>query len=94
MQLGVPTQRPYVEFPDGLSQFVARSRKHNFLSGKSDAAKIPATALAEEFSKEHLRVTFQSKFFSEIADVDGVFWGQQYTIPWKLRKRQLRPTYR
>ena len=87
MQLGVPAQQPYVAFPDDFDQFVARSRKHNFLSGKSDASNIPSTALAEEFSKEHLRVAFQSRFFSEIADVDGVFWGHQHTYPVEIKEK-------
>ncbi len=87
MQLGIPVQQPYVAFPDDLGQFVTRSRKFNFLRGKSDASNIPVTALAEEFSKEHLRVAFQSKFFSEIADVDGVFWGHQHTYPVEIKEK-------
>lgn len=87
VQLGVPIQQPYVAFPDELGHFVTRSRKHNFLTGKSDALKIPFSALSEEFSKEHLRVAFQSKFFSEIADVDGVFWGHQHTYPVEIKEK-------
>ena len=87
MQLGVPSQQPYIAFPNDFRDFVARSRKHNFLTGKSDISNVPSTALAEEFSKEHLRVAFQSRFFSEIADVDGVFWGHQHTYPVEIKEK-------
>src|ERR1700741_2820778 len=69
MQLGVPARQPYVSFPDHLGQFVARPRRYNFLTSRTDTSGIHADALDEEFSKEHLRVAFQTKFFSEIADV-------------------------
>jgi hypothetical protein len=87
MQLGVPGQHPYVAFPDDLDQFVTRPRKHNFQTGKSDPSSIPTFALAEEFSKQHLRVAFQAKYFSEIAGVDGVFWGQQHTYPVEIKEK-------
>jgi len=87
VQLGVPIQKSYLTFPDSLKQFVARSKKHMLLRGKSDTSKIPLTALSEEFSKEHLRIAFLSKFFSEIADVGGVFLGRQHTYSVEIKEK-------
>jgi hypothetical protein len=49
--------------------------------------EIPAVALAEEFSKEHLRVAFNNPFMAEVSDVDGIFWGQRFTYPLEIKEK-------
>ena len=87
-QLGLPTEQPYKEFPGCLSDdFRKRSRNYNFLRYESDVSSIPQNALQEEFSKESIRVSFQSLFMAEVSDVDGIFWGQQYTYPLEIKEK-------
>jgi hypothetical protein len=86
-QLGIPTQDTYHEFPNNIGNFSSRSRKYNFLQYKSNSALIPEEAVPEEFSKEHIRVSFQNKYMSEMSDIDGIFWGQQYTYPIEIKEK-------
>jgi hypothetical protein len=81
MQLGLPTAQPYQTFPASLPEFTLRTRRWNFLANATDARSIPNSAVPEEFSKEHLRVSFQTHFMQEMSDLDGIFWGQQHTYP-------------
>lgn len=87
VQLGVPTQQPYVAFPFVLRGFNARPRNYNFLRYNTDISRIPPAAVPEEFSKEHLRVCFQSAFLSELSDIDGILWGSQYTYPIEIKEK-------
>lgn len=87
VQLGVPTQQPYTLFPQSVIGFNRRRRHYNFLTNNSDVAAIPAAAVPEEFSKEHLRVTFRTLFMAEISDVDGILWGNQYTYPIEIKEK-------
>jgi len=32
-------------------------------------------------------VTFQSRLLCEISDVDGIFWGQQFTYPLEIKEK-------
>lgn len=88
-QLGIPTQDTYNEFPELLtgSNFQQRSRRYNFLRNKSESSLIPNHAIPEEFTKEHVRITFQDKFMSEMSDIDGILWGQQYTYPLEIKEK-------
>jgi hypothetical protein len=67
--------------------FRARDRSYNFLRYTTDTSSIPDESVADEFSKENLRVAFQSRFMSEISDVDGIFWGQQITYPLEIKEK-------
>jgi hypothetical protein len=87
IQLGLPTQQQYVSFPGSMPQFRVRPKPYNFLRYKTDTTLIQDTDVPEEFSKEHLRVTFQSKYFAETSDIDGIFWGQQYTYPLEIKEK-------
>lgn len=87
VQLGLPVQQPYQEFPSSIQGFSQRAKKYQFLKYTSDVTSIPAESLAEEFSKEHLRVAFQDKYMSEMADVDGIFWGNQFTYPVEIKEK-------
>src|SRR5262249_25080648 len=87
VQLGLPTQQNYTEFPGNLIGFRQRVRNYKFLRYNTDSTKIPPVSIPEEFSKENLRVTFQNHFMSEIADVDGVFWGNQHTYPIEIKEK-------
>lgn len=86
-QLGIPQKDGYHEFPSGLEGFNQRERNYNFLRYDSDVADIPSKFIDEEFTKEHLRVSFQNIFFCEMSDIDGVFWGQQYTYPIEIKEK-------
>jgi len=34
-----------------------------------------------------LRVSFQKDFFSELSDIDGIFWGQYHTYPLEIKEK-------
>lgn len=87
IQLGLPVEQPYLGFPDSIPNFRSRTRAYNFLRYHTDSTVIPDEPLPEEFSKEHLRVTFQGQFMSEMSDVDGIFWGQQLTYPLEIKEK-------
>lgn len=88
VQLGLPVQQAYQPFPENIHGFQERARRYNFLRYHLDVSSIPQiSSLPEEFSKEHLRVTFQNKFMSEMSDVDGIFWGNQYTYPVEIKEK-------
>lgn len=87
VQLGLPEEQSYNTFPEGIEGFTSRVRRHNFLSNEADVSLIPEFAVPEEFSKENLRVAFHTRFFAEISDVDGVFWGQQHTYPLEIKEK-------
>lgn len=87
VQLGLPTEQPYKPFPDSIIDFSLRSRRYNFLQYETDTEQIPDQSVAEEFSKENIRVIFQSRFMSQISDLDGIFWGQQYTYPLEIKEK-------
>jgi len=87
-QLGLPTAQPYREFPESVGElFTARNKRYNFLRYHADADSIPQTAVAEEFTKENLRVVFQNAFKCQISDVDGILWGQQHTYPLEIKEK-------
>lgn len=87
-QLGLPVDEPYQQFPDCLAgRFRRRDRRYNFLRYNTDTSCIPDDAVAEEYSKENLRIAFQSQFLCQISDVDGIFWGQQYTYPLEIKEK-------
>ena len=86
-QLGIPTPQPYTPLLGTIQGFTPRIRKHNFLTYKTNASGIPSSSLAEEFTKEHIRVVFRTRYLAEISDIDGIFWGQQYTYPIEIKEK-------
>jgi hypothetical protein len=86
-QLGLPTQQQYQKFPGVLYGFNRRIKRYNFLRYDADSSLIPEQKLSEEFSKEHLRITFQNSYFSEMSDIDGILWGNQYTYPLEIKEK-------
>ncbi len=88
VELGLPTEQIYLPFPDSLATFFRnREKAYKFLRHKTGTTSIPDLAVPEEFSKEHLRITFQSRFFAEISDIDGIFWGEQFTYPIEIKEK-------
>ncbi|KMY44033.1 hypothetical protein AC622_07020 [Bacillus sp. FJAT-27916] len=87
IQLGLPTQQNYIDFPNNINGFIERTRNYSFLRYNTDVSPIPSHAIPEEFTKEHLRVTFQSKYMQEISDVDGILWGNQFTYPIEIKEK-------
>ena len=88
VQLGTPSDSEYGKLQDALSSYLrVRTRKYNFLSYKTDVSSIPSQHVTEEFLKEHLRVSFQSAFMAEVSDIDGIFWGSQYTYPLEIKEK-------
>jgi len=87
IQLGLPTQQNYQDFPTCLTEFNSRQRNYNFLRYDTDVSPIPQNSIPETFSKEHLRVAFQNKFLSEISDLDGIIWGRQFTYPIEIKEK-------
>jgi len=87
VQLGVPTQQPYMPFPQSITGFNTRTQAYNFLRYNSNVTTIPSAAVPEEFSKEHLRVAFRTRFLAEISDIDGILWGNQNTYPIEIKEK-------
>ncbi len=86
-QLGIPLATPYTPLLTTVKSFSGRGRRYNFLKYKTDSSIIPHESIPEEFTKEHLRVSFQNKFMCEMSDIDGVIWGQQYTYPIEIKEK-------
>lgn len=86
-QLGIPVSPNYAELSSRVSNFSSRTRNYNFLRYQTDSLIIPKASLADEFTKEHLRVSFQNKYMCEMSDIDGIFWGQQYTYPLEIKEK-------
>ena len=53
----------------------------------SDVSSIPAPSMAGEFTKELLRVSFQTLYMAEVSDIDGILWGQQHTYPLEIKEK-------
>lgn len=88
IQLGLPSAQEYVPFPQSVETlFSPRTRRHKFLRYKTDPSAVPSSAIAEEFSKENLRVAFQTAFMTETSDVDGILWGQRHTYPLEIKEK-------
>ena len=87
-QLGLPSDQPYSPFPACLAgMFRERTHRYNFLRYHTETEAIPTAAVAEEFSKESIRVAFQNRYMAEMSDVDGIFWGQQFTYPLEIKEK-------
>ena len=88
VQLGVPSLGSYVPLNSVLSNYlVARKGKYNFLRSKTSTTSIPSNRVAEEFSRENLRVSIQTPNKTEMSDVDGILWGQQYSYPIEIKEK-------
>lgn len=87
VQLGLPTEQRFNSFPFVIEGFNKRERNYNFLRYNTDISEVSEEAIPEEFLKEHLRVAFQSYYMSEVSDIDGIFWGQQYTYPIEIKEK-------
>jgi len=87
IQLGLPSRENYYRFPEHLNGFNERTRRYNFLRYHTDISEVPINSIPEEFSKENLRVSFQSVYFSEISDIDGIFYGQRFTYPLEIKEK-------
>jgi hypothetical protein len=86
-QLGIPSSDSYHEFPDHFKSYGFRPKPYNFLRYASDSSQIPASAIPEQFSKEHIRIAFQNRIMCEMSDIDAIFWGQQYTYPIEIKEK-------
>lgn len=86
-ELGLPDVQPYLDFPQSLTGFNLRNRAYNFERYNTDSTIIPENAVPEEFSKESLRVCFNTHFYTEPSDVDGLFWGREKTYPIEIKEK-------
>jgi len=86
-ELGLPEIQPYMPFPDSLQGFNPRRRPYKYERFHADTSNIPEHAVPEEFSKESLRVAFNSPFYAEPSDVDGLFWGREKTYPIEIKEK-------
>lgn len=86
-QLGLPYDVPYAPFPQSLSGFQRRPRRYTFLRHTTNVASVPAEAIPEEFTKEHLRISFHTHFLAEISDIDGILWGRSLTYPLEIKEK-------
>jgi hypothetical protein len=86
-QLGIPVISPYTPLIPTITNFSFRKGRYNFLRYRTDTSQIPLAALPEEFTKENLRVNFQNQFMSEMSDIDGILWGEQFTYPIEIKEK-------
>ncbi|MFH1683616.1 MAG: hypothetical protein ABIA67_01905 [Candidatus Margulisiibacteriota bacterium] len=94
VQLGLPTSKGFTKFPPSIPEFNPRSRRYNFLTHRTKVTSIPDNAVPDEFSKEHMRVSFRNQFMAETSDVDGVFWGQRIAYPIEIKEKTPAPDRR
>jgi hypothetical protein len=87
IELGLPAEQIYFDFPEELKNFSRRDRPYNFLRYKSVISNIPIDAIPEEFTKENIRCSFQHYFMSEVSDIDGILWGKQFTYPLEIKEK-------
>jgi len=87
VQLGVPSNASYQMFPFVLEGFRTRTRRHAFLRYSTDLSSMQSVHVPDQFSKEHLRVTFQNHYTCEPSDIDGILWGQQNTYPIEIKEK-------
>lgn len=88
VQLGTPADTAFCPLTEAISPYLEkRKRPYNFLTYHTDISSIPDATVPEEFAKEHLRVSLQSVFSSEISDIDGIFWGNQFTYPLEIKEK-------
>lgn len=89
VQLGLPVQQQYQPLVQALIPlgFSTRQRNYNFLRYHTNTALISDDAIPEEYSKEHLRVAFNTPYQVEVSDIDGIFWGQQHTYPVEIKEK-------
>lgn len=92
IQLALPNAQQYRPLTDVIQGFTTRTRRYNFLSHNSDLAMLPDARVPEEFSKENLRITLQNRFYSEISDIDGLFWGERHTYPVEIKEKTPAPS--
>jgi hypothetical protein len=94
VQLGLPSEQPYQPLIQALEpmNFTVRVRNYNYLRYHTDTSSIPDDAIPEEFSKEHLRVAFNTHYIVEPSDIDGIFWGQQHTYPIEIKEKTPAPS--
>jgi len=87
MQLGIPITKPFMPLDRTINSFLPRAKKHGFLRYKTKANQIPAVSIPEEFTKEHLRISFHNRYMAEISDIDGILWGEQHTYPIEIKEK-------
>ena len=87
VQLGVPANATYQMFPFPLAGFRTRERRYAFLRYATDLNSMRGAHVPDQFSKEHLRVTFQTHYRCEPSDIDGILWGQQNTYPIEVKEK-------
>lgn len=86
-QLGIPVEDEYHLFDDVINGFELRVRRFNFLRYHQNTEEIPEVSVPEEFTKENIRVKFQEQYFSEMSDIDGILWGEQFTYPIEIKEK-------
>lgn len=88
VRMGTPVEEPWELLSEAVRPLLAaRTRRYNFLSYKTDVSRIPDAFVTEEFLKEHLRVSLQTEFRSEISDIDGILWGREKTYPLEIKEK-------
>jgi hypothetical protein len=94
IQLGLPVPQQYTPLVQAVQGFgfTPRTRNYSFLRYDTDATGIPDAAVPEEFTKEHLRIAFHTPYMAEISDIDGLFWGNQFTYPMEIKEKTAAPS--
>ncbi len=86
-QLGVPEDLPYRPIYQSIQDFTTKKNDTNLLTYNTNIRAIPDISIPDELTKESLRVAFQKRFYQEVSDIDGIFWGQQFTYPVEIKEK-------
>jgi len=89
LQLGLPTPQQGKVFPFEIPEFSQRLRKYPFLKYQKDTSGLTDLAVPDVFSKENMRVTFNSYYYAEMSDIDAIFWGNRFTYPIEIKEKSV-----
>ncbi|MBS0570084.1 MAG: hypothetical protein JSS28_05720 [Proteobacteria bacterium] len=88
LRLGTPAEEQWQPLEQALAPYLGRrARPYNWLRFHTDTSRIADGFVAEEFLKEHLRVSALTPYTAEISDVDGILWGNEKTYPLEIKEK-------
>ena len=88
LRLGTPIEEQWQPLDAALEPYLGRrARPYNWLRFNTDTSRIADEFVAEEFLKEHLRVSAMASYMAEISDVDGILWGNEKTYPLEIKEK-------
>ncbi len=87
VQLGVPWLGNFTDVDTVFSSFAKRTRRHNYLTGRTNVSSISDDDAMVQFSHESLRIFVENRYRSETSDIDGIVWGERFTYPIEIKEK-------